>query len=98
MSRAGEALAEPGARDLQAEAGRRLAALIEDWKQKYPDVAVSADVVRGHPGRALVGLSARAGLVVIGRRAAHHGPGSVLHALLSHAHGPVATVPPAPSA
>ena len=43
--------------------------------------------------RALVGLSARADLVVLGRRSAHHGPASVMHAVLSHAHGPVVTVP-----
>jgi nucleotide-binding universal stress UspA family protein len=95
ISRAGEALAVPGARELHAEAERRLAELIDEWKQKYPDVAVSTDIVHGHPGRALVGLSARADLVVIGRRAAHHGPGSVMHAVLNHAHGPVATVPSA---
>ena len=47
-------------------------------------------------GRALVGLSARADLVVIGRHAKHperQGPGSARNALLSHAHGPVAVVP-----
>jgi nucleotide-binding universal stress UspA family protein len=50
----------------------------------------------GHPGRVLVGLSARADLVVIGRHARHpglQGPGTVTHALLNHAHGPIATVP-----
>ncbi len=52
-----------------------------------------ADLVHGHPGRALASLSARADLVVLGRRSAHHGPGSVMHAVLSHAHGPVVTVP-----
>ena len=57
------------------------------------DVPVSQDLVHGHPGRALAGLSARADLVVLGRRSAHHGPGSVMHAVLSHAHGPVVTVP-----
>ena len=54
---------------------------------------VTHEVVHGHPGRALVGLSARADLVVIGRRAGTPGPGSVRHALLNHAHGPVAIVP-----
>jgi hypothetical protein len=57
------------------------------------DVPVSQDLVHGHPGRALAGLSARADLVVLGRRSAHHGPASVMHAVLSHAHGPVVTVP-----
>jgi hypothetical protein len=67
--------------------------LLDDWRAKYPDVPVSQDLVHGHPGRALAGLSARADLVVLGRRSAHHGPASVMHAVLSHAHGPVVTVP-----
>ena len=59
---------------------------------------VSREVVHGHPGRALVGLSARADLVVVGRHAKHSslpGAGSVRHAVLNHAHGPVVTVPSA---
>ena len=59
----------------------------------YPDVSVSQDLVHGHPGQALADLSARADLVVLGRRSAHHGPASVMHAVLSHAHGPVVAVP-----
>ena len=46
----------------------------------------------------LVGLSARADLVVVGRHAKHPGlpgAGSVRHAVLNHAHGPVAIVPSA---
>jgi nucleotide-binding universal stress UspA family protein len=41
-------------------------------------------------------LSARADLVVVGRHAKHPGlpgAGSVRHAVLNHAHGPVATIP-----
>jgi nucleotide-binding universal stress UspA family protein len=50
--------------------------------------------MHGHPGRALIGLSTRADLVVIGRHAGHlQGPGSVRHAVLNHAHGPVVIVP-----
>ena len=51
--------------------------------------------MHGHTGRALVGLSARADLVVIGRHAEHPvpGPGSVRHAVLNHALDPVAVVP-----
>ncbi len=95
ISRAGEALGAPGLHDIEETAAARLQQALNDWRAKYPDVPVSHDVVHGHPGRALVGLSARTDLVVIGRRAAHHGPGSVTHAVLSHAHGPVATVPSA---
>ena len=81
-----------GIGDLENTA-KRLEQLLDGWRAKYPDVPVSQDLVHGHPGRALAGLSARADLVVLGRRTAHHGPGSVMHAVLSHAHGPVVTVP-----
>jgi nucleotide-binding universal stress UspA family protein len=93
ISRAGPAF--PGAAGYvqETETAKRLEQLLDDWRAKYPDVPVSQDLVHGHPGRALAGLSARADLVVLGRRTAHHGPGSVMHAVLSHAHGPVVTVP-----
>ncbi len=93
ISRAGIAFAEPGRKVLEAEATRHLEVLLDDWRDKYPDVPVSQDVVHGHPGRILSGLSARADLVVLGRHPAHHGPGAVIHAVLNHAHGPVVTVP-----
>jgi nucleotide-binding universal stress UspA family protein len=93
ISRAGIALAAPGRNRLEAEATRQLDALLEEWQEKYPDVPVSHDVVHGHPGRILSGLSARADLVVLGRHPAHHGPGAVIHAVLNHAHGPIVTVP-----
>ena len=86
----------PGLHVAAAAAGRQLTLLMDTWQEKYPDVPVSHDVVHGHPGRALAALSARADLVVLGRHAAHHalrGPGSVRHAVLNHAHGPVAIVP-----
>jgi nucleotide-binding universal stress UspA family protein len=95
ISRAGQAFTFPGSQ-AAADAARHLTGLLDEWRAKYPDVQVSQDVVHGHPGRALVGLSARADLVVIGRHASHPGlagPGSVRHALLNHAHGPVVTVP-----
>ena len=93
ISRAGQLFAAPGINVVEQNATAAMEELLNEWRGKYPDVPVSQDVVHGHPGRALVGLSARADLVVLGRHAAHHGAGSVLHALLSHAHGPVATVP-----
>ena len=96
ISRAGEAFTPPGPQAAAADAGRQLEGLLDSWRAKYPDVPVSQDVVHGHPARALIGLSARADLVVIGRHVKHpglQGPGSVRHAVLSHAYGPIVTVP-----
>ena len=96
ISRAGDTFTAADPHDLERKRPGNSRALLNEWREKYPDVPVSQDVVHGHPGRALVGLSARADLVVIGRHAKHPGlpgPGSVRHAVLNHAHGPVAVVP-----
>jgi len=85
------ALATPGRPAVEEEAVRQLSAVLADWRKKYPDVEVSPDFVRAHPGRTLVGLSARADLVVIGRHTT--GAGAVRHAVLNHAHGPVVIIP-----
>jgi nucleotide-binding universal stress UspA family protein len=96
ISRAGAAFPAPGASAVEAEAAERLAGLLGSWREKYPDVPVSQDVVHGHPARALIGLSALADLVVLGRHVRHPqlpGPGAVRNGVLHHAHGPVAIVP-----
>jgi nucleotide-binding universal stress UspA family protein len=91
-------------------AERQLAELLASWQAKYPGVQASQEVVHGHPGRVLAGLSARADLTVLGSHAtygaslngtflegrARRGPGTVTHAVLNHAHGPVVTVPSSP--
>jgi len=82
---------------IAAEATRSLAAALEGWRNKDPGVRIRHDVIHGHPARVLAGYSARADLVVLGRHGhpADAGPGigSVQHAVLDHAHGPVAIVP-----
>lgn len=80
---------------IAAEAARALAAALEGWRDKYPDVSVRHDVIRGHPARVLSSYSARADLVVIGRHDHRDGTGigTVQHAVLDHAHGPVAIIP-----
>lgn len=89
----------PGPHAAEALAVREMEELLVGWQQKYPAVAASHDVIHGHPGRVLAGLSARADLVVLGRHSTHDGarpgPARVVHAVLSHAHGPVVTVPSA---
>ena len=85
-------------RDSLAAEQAALDDLLDDWQCKYPDVNASRDVVLGHPGRVLADLSAKADLVVLGRHHANNrlvpGPARVIHAVVSHAHGPVVTVPP----
>jgi nucleotide-binding universal stress UspA family protein len=96
ISRAGQAFTAPGPQAISADAARQLTALLSGWRAKYPDVLVTQEVAHGHPGRVLVGLSARADLVVVGRHVEHPGlpgAGSVRHAVLNHAHGPVVIVP-----
>jgi nucleotide-binding universal stress UspA family protein len=89
----------PGAQasDVSSDAARWLADLIAPWRQKYPDVDVAEDVVYAQPGRVLAGASACGDLVVLGRNSAEDsgglGMGAVAHAVLNHAHCPVAIVP-----
>ena len=59
-----------GTRDDPPEAEQRaLDALLAKWREKYPDVTASAEIMRAHPGRLLAGASARADLVVLQARA-----------------------------
>ena len=82
---------------ISAEAASGLAAALKGWSEKYPGVRVRQDVIHGHPARVLASYSARADLVVLGRHGhpggAGPGIGSVQHAVLDHAHGPVAIIP-----
>jgi nucleotide-binding universal stress UspA family protein len=84
-------------RQISAEAATQLAEALDGWREKYPGVRVRQDVVHGHPARVLASYAARADLVVLGRHAspgaAGAGIGSVQHAVLNHARGPVAVIP-----
>ncbi|WP_370028419.1 universal stress protein [Planotetraspora sp. GP83] len=66
------------------------------WRDKYPGVEVIESAVRGHPGHVLAAASRGAELVVVGSRGlggiAGALLGSVGHAVLHHAHCPVAVV------
>ncbi len=90
--------AEPGdAQRGTPEATRWLAGLIAPWRQKYPAVDVTEDSVHASPARILIGASARADLVVLGRDggpdSGNAGASALAHAMLNHAHCPVAIVP-----
>ncbi|WP_030707939.1 universal stress protein [Streptomyces sp. NRRL F-2580] len=84
----------PAEREMLRSQTARLAPL----RTRYPDVAVEQAAVPGDPAGRLVDASRSAALVVVGR---HHPRrtamslqiGSVAHAVLHHAHGPVAIVP-----
>lgn len=80
----------------QPAATARLDEVVTVWQHKHPDVAAACEVVYTHPARVLAGASARADLVVLGRATAGITAGSVTHAVLGHAHGPVAIVPGEP--
>jgi nucleotide-binding universal stress UspA family protein len=83
---------------VSSEAFVRLARLLEPWREKYPEVEVGAEVIHARPRQALAEITASADLVVLGRRrdrlARADSPlGSVTHAVLDHADGPIAIIP-----
>lgn len=79
------------AEEVTAEERKSLTDALAPWREKFPGVPVRCDVVHDHPGHVLASYTGRSELVIIGR----HGSaaGGIQHALLSHAHGPVAVVP-----
>ncbi|MGW9069670.1 universal stress protein [Streptomyces yangpuensis] len=91
---ADEGDAVPAEREMLRSQTERLAPL----RTRYPDVPVEQAAVPGDAAGRLVDASRSAALVVVGR---HHPRrtamslqiGSVAHAVLHHAHGPVAIVP-----
>jgi len=96
VSQAARAMSAPGGHGAEDRVAGALQAALAEGQARYPDVEASYDIVYGHAGRALVGLSARADLVVLGRHRPDGllpGPGAVRHAVLNHAHGTVVTVP-----
>ncbi|MFD0318868.1 universal stress protein [Streptomyces flavalbus] len=79
-----------------AAEGERLAAALEPWRRKYPDVPVVEETAAGPAAPVLLSASAHGRLVVVGRRRRPHQPwrlGPVAHAALHHAPCPVAVVP-----
>ncbi|GIJ19733.1 hypothetical protein Vlu01_03570 [Micromonospora lutea] len=79
---------------LAAEADRSLTESLAGLAARYPDVQVQRRLLRGSPAKVLVEESKIAQLVVVGGRGrgALSGLllGSVSHAVLHHAHCPVA--------
>lgn len=75
-----------------------LAESLAGWQEKYPDVAVTHTVRRGHPVQVLVDAAQGSELLVVGSRGrgGFRGLllGSVSQTILHHAHCPVAVVRP----
>ncbi|MFF3409251.1 universal stress protein [Streptomyces sp. NPDC002742] len=74
-----------------------LKAVLQVWRDKYPDVEVLETVVEDKPSTALVRAATGASLLVVGHRLAERplGPrtGPVTHAAIHHVGCPVAVVP-----
>ncbi|MGW1208490.1 universal stress protein [Streptomyces sp. NPDC002499] len=94
----------PGSMKLLDEAGglepyekKALAAALEPWRERFPDVPVVEHIEMGSAGQVLLSVAARAQLMVVGRRARRTAVGarigSVAHGVLHHADCPVAVVP-----
>lgn len=83
---------------VEEEETRLLAEMLAGWCEKYPDVAVSREVVRGRADHTLIESSGHAQLLVVGARGVGGFRGlvfgSVSQAALHHAHCPVAVVRP----
>ncbi|MCW2883600.1 MAG: Universal stress protein UspA and related nucleotide-binding protein-like protein [Streptosporangiaceae bacterium] len=91
---------QPLVYDPQDYAEEEFGTSLAGWREKFPDVEVVSEVVHGRPVRILAGVSARADLLVVGTRGRGGFTGlllgSVSHALLHHAHCPMAVVPSTP--
>jgi nucleotide-binding universal stress UspA family protein len=94
----------PGSLKLLDEAGglepyeqKALAAALQPWRDRFPDVPVVEHVEIGSAGQVLLSVSGRAQLMVVGRRARRTAVGarigSVAHGVLHHAGCPVVVVP-----
>jgi len=94
----------PGSLKLLDEAGglepyekKALADAVAPWRERFPGVPVTEHTEMGSAGQVLLSVADRAQLMVVGRRVSRAAVGtrigSVAHAVMHHAHCPVAVVP-----
>ncbi|MCX4853069.1 universal stress protein [Streptomyces canus] len=94
----------PGSLKLLDEAGglepyekKALASALQPWRERFPGVPVVEHIEMGSAGQVLLSVTARAQLMVVGRRGRRTAVGarigSVAHGVLHHADCPVAVVP-----
>ncbi|WP_141014718.1 universal stress protein [Nocardioides sambongensis] len=80
----------------QLEEHRRMVAEITSGlRESHPDVAVTTEVVGGHPEQVLHTHGKGADLLVVGAHDHHPGAFAITTSVVEHAQGPVAVVPPA---
>ncbi|GAA2496598.1 universal stress protein [Streptomyces thermolineatus] len=83
--------------DLERAQTQALTEVLAPWRERFPGVQITPEVVSGPASEQLLQRANTADLVIVGRRhrAAPVGPrlGSVAHAVLHHATCPVAVVP-----
>ncbi|MFR9800346.1 universal stress protein [Streptomyces sp. MS06] len=74
-----------------------LTAVLQVWREKYPEVEVVETVTEGRAAHPLVRAASAAGLLVVGRHLTGRSPGPrtgpVAHSVIQHAGCPVAVVP-----
>ena len=80
-----------------AEATRLVAEVLAGWRQKFPEVRVTEDIIRSGAAKHLVEVSATQQLLVVGRRGRPDGPvgrlGSVSQTVVHQTRCPVAVLP-----
>ena len=77
---------------------QRLDAVLAPWRDKYPELSVTSEVLAGSPAKLLVESTELVDLLVVGGKAREKGHegmriGALTHTVLHHAHCPVAVVP-----
>jgi nucleotide-binding universal stress UspA family protein len=84
-------------RDAEQQWERALAQATAGWREKYPQVRLRHELVRGHPVQALTEAAADATALVVGTRGLGGFPGlllgSVSQGVMHHARCPVVVVP-----
>ncbi|MFI7102630.1 universal stress protein [Streptomyces sp. NPDC050161] len=85
------------AAEVTEDAEKELQQAMAPWRERFPDVPLQLTVLPESPSHALVGTTAGAELVAVGRRLHHPLPapriGPVAHAAIHHVTCPVAVVP-----
>ncbi|MFC7303482.1 universal stress protein [Streptomyces monticola] len=83
----------PEARELQEAKQQTLAAVLQPWHNKFPDIQVMEHVLYGRPAHHLIKAATGASLLTVGRTRAGTRLGGTAHSVVHHVTCPVAVVP-----